>query len=160
MKWWVCAWSLESRDQLDILCASMSLNSVLCALIIGLYIIISVLNFTCNESINREHDLCIIHNMNVNVEWIVWVNWWYDDMALGVFQCEYGYSKGSKKSLHGILFQFYLLPLLRVACSIEMVLFLTWHYCINTWYWLVHLTYQLDYFNTIGSRLFNIKTPL
>ena len=46
----------------------MSLNSVLCALIIGLYIIISVLNFTCNESINREHDLCTIHNMNVNVE--------------------------------------------------------------------------------------------
>ena len=71
MKWWVCAWSLEYRDQLDILCASMSLNSVLCALIIGLYVILSVLNTVCNESTNREHDLYIIHNMNVNVEWIV-----------------------------------------------------------------------------------------
>ena len=139
MKWWVCAWSLESRDQLDILCASMSLNSVRCALIIGLYVILSVLNTTYNESINREHDLCTIHNMNVNVEWIVWINWWYDDMVLGVIQCKYGFSRGSKKSLHGILFQFYLLPLLRVACSIERVLFQTWHYGINTWYWLVHL---------------------
>lgn len=134
MKWWACTRSLESREQLDILCASMSLNSVRCALIIGLYIILSVLNTVCNESINRKHDLCIIHNMNVNVEWIVWVNWWYDDMALGFFQCKYGYSKGSRKSLQGILFQFYLLLLLRVACFIERVLFLTWHYCINTWY--------------------------
>ena len=160
MKWCVCEWSLESRDQLDILCASMSLNSVLCALIIGLYVILSVMNSTCNESINREHDLCTIHNMNVNVEWIVWVHWWYDDMVLGFLQCKYGYSKGSKKSLQGILFQFYLLLLLRVACSIEMVLFQTWHYCINTWYSLVHLTYQLDSFNTIGCRLFNIQAPL
>ena len=46
----------------------MSLNSVRCALIIGLYVILSVLNTTYNESINREHDLCTIHNMNVNVE--------------------------------------------------------------------------------------------
>ena len=46
----------------------MSLNSVLCVLIIGLYVILSVLNSAYNESINREHDLYTIHNMNVNVK--------------------------------------------------------------------------------------------
>lgn len=63
------------------------------------------MNSTFNESINREHDMCTVHNMNDNVDWIVWVNWWYEDMVLKGFQCKYGYSKGSKKSLQGILFQ-------------------------------------------------------